>query len=110
LKKSQKAYIFVCNLFTFIYYNRNGDCVDSRVIASIEIIEHELVPKHEILSDKEKEEILKIFEASLDQLPKILISDPVVKMVEAKLNDVIKITRESPTAGESVYYRVVVEK
>jgi DNA-directed RNA polymerase subunit H len=80
------------------------------VIASVEIIKHELVPKHEILSAEEKEEVLKTFGATEKQLPKILISDPVIEMIGAKAGNVIRITRKSPTAGEAVYYRVVVEK
>ncbi len=42
------------------------------------------------------------------QLPWIRSSDPLVKMVGAKVGDVVKIVRESQTAGESVVYRFVV--
>lgn len=74
------------------------------------ILEHELVPKHEVLSKEEVEELLKKYKASLNQLPQILISDPVVRELGAKVGDVIKITRSSPTAGTTVYYRVVVSE
>jgi DNA-directed RNA polymerase subunit H len=74
------------------------------------ILEHELVPKHEVLSKEEVEELLKKYKASLNQLPQILINDPVVRELGAKIGDVIKITRNSPTAGTSVYYRVVVSE
>jgi len=67
-----------------------------------------LVPKHEILSKKEVEELLKKYNVTKDKLPKILITDPAVKAIGAKVGDVIKIERESPTAGKSYYYRVVV--
>lgn len=80
------------------------------MIASVEIIKHELVPKHEILSAKEKEAVLIRFNVTENHLPKILISDPVMEMIGAKLRNVIRITRKSPTAGEAVYYRIVVEK
>lgn len=69
---------------------------------------HELVPKHEICSKEEVEEILKKYNAKLEQLPKILETDPVVKALGAKVGDVVKITRKSRTAGKFIAYRVVV--
>jgi DNA-directed RNA polymerase subunit H len=77
-------------------------------IARIDISKHELVPKHEVLSEEEVEEVLKRFNITKGQMPKILASDPMVKKIKAKPGDVIKITRKSKTAGTSIYYRVVV--
>jgi DNA-directed RNA polymerase subunit H len=74
-----------------------------------DVLKHELVPKHEILSEEEKKELLKKYGISLKQLPRILLSDPVIKSLGAKVGDVIRITRKSETAGESIYYRVVVK-
>ena len=68
-----------------------------------------LIPKHEILSEKEKDELLKKYKITLRNLPKILVSDPVVVALKAKVGDVIKITRNSPTAGKSIYYRAVIK-
>ncbi len=76
----------------------------------INILEHELVPKHEVLSKDEKEEVLKRYNTTEDKLPKILSTDPVVKKIGAKPGDLIKITRKSEVAGEVVYYRLVVGK
>ena len=73
------------------------------------MLEHELVPKHEILSEEEKKELLKKYNITEKQLPKILASDPVVKAIGAKPGDVIRIIRNSHVAGRSVYYRIVVE-
>jgi len=70
--------------------------------------DHILVPKHEILSDEEVKELLKILGISKEQLPKIKSTDPIIKEIGAKPGDVIKITRESLTAGKSVFYRLVV--
>ena len=75
----------------------------------VEIIKHELVPKHEILTDKEKKDLLEKFEVTENQLPKIHASDPVIEMIEANPGHVVKITRKSATAGEAVYYRLVVK-
>ena len=72
------------------------------------MIKHELVPKHEILSEKDKKEVLERFEVTEKQLPKIPVSDPVIEMIGANPGHVIRITRKSATAEEAVYYRLVV--
>jgi DNA-directed RNA polymerase subunit H len=74
------------------------------------ITEHELVPKHEILSEQEKKALFARFNITEEKLPRIFVTDPVIKAIGAKIGDVIKITRTSPTAGRSVYYRIVVEE
>jgi len=74
----------------------------------IDISKNELVPKHFVLSEKEKEELLKKYGITLKELPRILSSDPMVKKLGAKPGDVIKIERKSPTAGKTIYYRVVI--
>lgn len=80
------------------------------MIGSVETIKHELVPEHEILSNDDKAAVMERFQVNEGQLPKILISDPVVEMIGAKPGNVIRITRRSQTAGEAIYYRIVVEK
>lgn len=70
---------------------------------------HELVPEHRILSEEEKEELLRRHRIKLSQLPQIKASDPAVVQLEAKPGDVIEIKRKSPTAGVYYYYRLVVE-
>ncbi len=79
------------------------------VINMFNVLDHKLVPKHEILSSKEKKDLLEKFGIGKEQLPYILESDPVIKVIKAKKGDVIKITRKSPTAGKSIYYRVVIK-
>ena len=68
---------------------------------------HILVPKHEKLSDKEKKALLEQYNTKLSGLPKIRITDPAISHLDVKLKDVIKVTRNSMTAGESFYYRRV---
>ena len=70
---------------------------------------HFLIPKHAKMSDAQKEKLLEKYRVSLKELPRILKTDSSVLFLEAKPGDVIKITRDSPTAGESVFYRVVVD-
>ena len=76
-------------------------------IVELEVFGWRLV--HELLSPEEQEEVLKRYKTTRPQLPKILTSDPVVRKLGAKPGDIIKITRTSPTAGVTVYYRVVDE-
>ena len=70
---------------------------------------HRDVPKHEIVPKEEVEGVLKKYNATFEQLPYILTTDPVVLELQAKPGDLIRIGRESKTAGSSVYYRLVVE-
>jgi DNA-directed RNA polymerase subunit H len=77
-------------------------------LKKIDIEKHQLVPKHVILSEEEKREILEKYKTSLRQFPRILISDPAIADKNPKVGDLVKIIRKSPTAGETVYYRVVV--
>jgi DNA-directed RNA polymerase subunit H len=75
----------------------------------IKITNHVYQPKHEILTKQEAEQILKKYNTKPSQLPYIMISDKALQDLDVRPGDVIKITRKSPTAGESVYYRYVVE-
>ena len=78
-------------------------------MSEVDILKHQLVPKHEILKPEEREKLLADLKIQPYQLPWIKLSDPVVKRIGAKTGDIIKITRESPTAGKTIAYRVVVE-
>ncbi len=75
----------------------------------VEILKHVLVPKHEILSKEEKEQLLARYRIKERNLPKIKPNDPAAAAIGAKPGDVLRITRSSKTAGESVYYRLVLE-
>lgn len=71
-------------------------------------LEHKMVPKHEILNEDEVKKILSEYTIEKEQLPKIRISDPTAIAIKAKVGDVIRITRQSPTAGKSFFYRYVI--
>lgn len=73
------------------------------------VLEHELVPDHILLSEDEAAEVLKQYNISKGQLPKIKTSDVVVKQIGAQPGDVIRIIRKSLTAGRAVAYRLVIE-
>ncbi len=72
------------------------------------ILDHELVPKHILLTKEEKRQLLEQLKIRPEQLPWIRASDPVAKLIGAKPGDIVKIIRKSPTAGETVAYRFVV--
>ena len=71
--------------------------------------DHVYVPKHEIINKKEAEDVLKQFNCKPTELPLIFVTDPAIMGLGVKPGDMIKITRKSATAGESIYYRYVVE-
>ncbi|MCQ2961555.1 MAG: DNA-directed RNA polymerase subunit H [archaeon] len=71
------------------------------------ILKHSAVPEHEILSDEEIKEIFADVDYDVSQLPKIKVNDPVSKAIGAEEGQVLKITRQSQTAGIFVTYRLV---
>jgi len=71
---------------------------------------HVLMPKHEKLSEKEKQELFEKYNISLKELPKIKKDDSAIASLNANAGDIIKITRTSPTAGETVFYRGVISE
>ncbi|HTY89875.1 MAG TPA: DNA-directed RNA polymerase subunit H [Methanocella sp.] len=73
------------------------------------VLEHELVPDHILLTEEETQEVLKKYGITRGQLPKIKSSDVVVKQIGAKPGDVLKIIRKSLTAGRAVAYRLVID-
>ena len=76
---------------------------------AFDVMKHDLVPRHELLSDEEALAILEKYGTTPDQLPKIFANDAVARAVRAKPGNIIRIKRKSPTAGEAVAYRYVVE-
>ena len=71
--------------------------------------DHIYVPKHEILVIAEARKVLEKYHCKPTELPLIFVDDPAIIERGVKPGDMIKITRKSATAGESFYYRYVVE-
>jgi DNA-directed RNA polymerase subunit H len=78
--------------------------------SSFNVLEHVLVPKHELLSEEEKQEVLKRLGLKPEELPLLLATDPAARAIGAKPGDIVRVTRESPTAGRAIVYRLVVEE
>ena len=74
----------------------------------VNITHHQLVPKHSVLQDSEKAELLKRYREKESQLPKIQCEDPVAKYFGVRRGQVMKIIRPSETAGRYVTYRLAV--
>jgi DNA-directed RNA polymerase subunit H len=73
----------------------------------IDIQEHKLVPKHEIMTEEEIANEFSDVDYDYKDLPKIKSDDPVAEVIGAKPGDVLRITRDSETAGVFVTYRIV---
>ena len=81
-------------------------------------VAHHLAPPHEVLGEDESRTTLASLGTAPERLPLILLSDPglqtdpkYVALRESGENLVgrlVRIRRPSPTAGESIAYRVIV--
>ena len=78
-----------------------------------------LVPPHELLSESEAAEALKLLATSIERLPKILTTDPGLRIDpkylaareahEPLAGRIVRVRRPSATAGESIAYRVLTD-
>ena len=73
------------------------------------VLKHRYVPKHIVMSEEDVLSLLKEFNISKTQLPKIMAKDPVVQAVGANVGDVLRIERKSQTAKKIFNYRCVID-
>ncbi|MCL1905314.1 MAG: DNA-directed RNA polymerase subunit H [Methanomassiliicoccaceae archaeon] len=76
------------------------------------VLTHDLVPEHHLLSEEEAKEVLSKLKVTCDQLPKIRKTDAGIKVLENIYGSIdegriVKIIRKSETAEEFVAYRLV---
>lgn len=79
---------------------------------------HHLIPPHELLGEDDARRVIEELATPLERLPKILASDPgfltspdvraAKEAGEPLAGRLVRIRRPSPTAGEAVTYRVVI--
>jgi DNA-directed RNA polymerase I, II, and III subunit RPABC1 len=73
------------------------------------LVDHDVVPKHELLSDDEKKMVLHEYLTKNRQLPKIQVNDAVSRYFNAKIGNIFRIIRPSEVSGLSVTYRLVID-
>jgi DNA-directed RNA polymerase subunit H len=64
--------------------------------------------KHVIIDNNEVQVLLKKYEINKNQLPELLHGDPMAKILNAQIGDVVKIERKSKSTGIYYYYRVCI--
>ena len=71
-------------------------------------LKHVLVPKHQIVAPEFHKELLEsLYITSKSKMPEIKFHvDPIARCIGAVPGDIVKITRSSESAGESIIYRV----
>ena len=73
------------------------------------IIDHELQPKFELLNNEEKEIKLREYDLTLSNIPRMLKTDAIARYYNAKPGDIFRIIRPSAYSGLGFSYRQVVE-
>ncbi|TNJ27680.1 RNA polymerase II subunit Rpb5b [Giardia muris] len=104
--------IVVCNLKQKSYDSRHSVVNDT----AYELYHYEwllvnptsyyLVPQHRMLSELEKEQVLKRLSAQEHQLPRISPDDPIMRWYGVKPGTLIQIIRKSDVVGDNIYYRL----
>ena len=74
----------------------------------IDVLLHELVPKHYLLTKEESKNLLEKYKINISDLPQMFEKDPVSVAIGAKEGDIVKIVREShTTVKHKDYYRYI---
>lgn len=68
---------------------------------------HRLIPKHVMLNETEKREVLTTYDCRDTQIPRMVTTDYIARYYGAKAGDMFKIYRPSPSSGVYITYRVV---
>jgi len=75
----------------------------------INIVEHELQPKFELLLDDEKNKYMEEYDLNIKNMSRILLTDPICRYYAAKSGDIFRIIRPSHMTAMGFHYRLVVD-
>lgn len=75
----------------------------------INIVEHILVPKHNVLTEEEAKIVLQTYNAKKKDMPLISSTDPIARYYNMKADDICKIERPSVMTCTAPFYRIVVK-
>jgi DNA-directed RNA polymerase subunit H (RpoH/RPB5) len=70
------------------------------------LLEHDLVPPHRVLTEDEVKAVEKKFGIVRTKFPKMLLTDPVSKILGLRINQMVEIIRDHPSGFEYTMYRV----
>jgi DNA-directed RNA polymerase I, II, and III subunit RPABC1 len=113
-KKLKHCIVIYKNIITFSaknYISSKMKQVRFELFSDDELIfnptRHVLCPRYKILDQDGKKNLLLKYSIQDQNLPKILVSDIIVKYYGLRKGTVIEITRKSETGGINVTYRIV---
>ena len=75
----------------------------------INILDHVLQPKFEVLTKNERIQLLDDYKTYKKQLPRMLETDPVARYYNMKPGDIVRIIRQSITTCDAIYYRIIIK-
>ena len=100
INNKARQYIVNSYLYTELFLERE---------LMINIIDHISVPKHEILSQQETDEIIESYNTRKRDMPKIFSSDPIARYYDMQIGQICRILRPSETSGLVPFYRLVIK-
>ena len=74
----------------------------------LNLIDFKYCPKVKLLTQEEKEKVLKDYNVTVNQLPQFSPTDPLVRYYNGHSGDIFKIFRNSPISGIAIAYRYVI--
>ncbi len=103
----QQGWIIAVNRFTYTA-DREARLAEIKILKKnhpiFNIFDHYLVPEHRLMTNMEVREMLKKYNAKLNQLPRIYEEDHGVVAINGKPGDVVRILRTE----DSTVYRLVI--